>query len=169
VASVAPGAASREARERLRRPHLGIARRREAVEEKRIGGGVEARQLLARIAEDDGEDDAAAVEVQAVVSGKRRRPGIDQRARERRELLERRERRGQVGALEGILLDGHEVQPRRAPRIGAPGIPGGEEIQPDAEAGLEDDERIAIAPALRQVFPPRKTCRACANPPAREW
>ncbi len=51
---------------------------------------------------------------------------------------------------EGMLLDRHEMKPLAALRIGAPGLPGREEIEPETEAGLEDDEAAAAAPALRQ-------------------
>ena len=46
-----------------------------------------------------------------------------------------------------MLFDRHEVQPVAARRVVAPGAPGGEEIQPEAEAGFENDEAVALLPA----------------------
>ena len=49
-----------------------------------------------------------------------------------------------------MLFNRYVVQPRAAPRIAPPGLPGGEEIDAEAEAGLEDDEALAAAPARGQ-------------------
>ncbi len=58
---------------------------------------------------------------------------------------------GEVGGGERMLLYGDEVQAPAALRVVAPGLPGGEEVEPEAEAGFEDDETVAVAPARRQV------------------
>ena len=72
-------------------------------------------------------------------------------ARERRELGERCERRLEVGAREGCELHRDEVQAARPARVRAPRVPCREEIEPDAEAGLDDDVAIASLPARRKA------------------
>ena len=134
----------------FRRPHLGISGGRESVEEQRVGVRLELRQQLARIPGHQGELDSPRVKLQAVETGERRRPHRQQRGRERPQLLERGKGRGKVAGGEGVALHGDEVQLRRAARIGAQSVPGGEKIEPEPEARLEDGERVAPAPALRQ-------------------
>ena len=63
---------------------------------------------------------------------------------------------GEVGGRERVLLEGNEVQPSAALRVGAPGLPGGEEVQPEAEAGFENDAAVASLPALRQFVAAEK-------------
>ena len=58
--------------------------------------------------------------------------------------------RAQVRQGERMLFDRHVMQPAAARRIGAPGFPGGEEVEAEAEAGLEDDEALAPGPARGQ-------------------
>src|SRR5437868_10943928 len=60
-------------------------------------------------------------------------------------------KRPQVRNGEGMLLHRNEVQLAAALRVAAPRLPGDEEIQADAEAGLEDGEALAAAPALGQA------------------
>src|SRR5579859_4391985 len=57
----------------------------------------------------------------------------------------------QVFERERVLLDGDEVQALRAPGIRAPGAPRLQEIKPEAESGLEDDEALAAGPALGEA------------------
>src|SRR5687767_14983582 len=50
-----------------------------------------------------------------------------------------------------MLFDRHEMQPAAARRIAAPRLPGGEEVQAQAEAGFEDDEALAARPARWKI------------------
>ena len=60
-------------------------------------------------------------------------------------------RAGEIGHGQWMLLDRDEVQPLAARRVVAPGGPGGEEVVAQAEAGLEDREALAAAPARGQL------------------
>src|SRR5713226_7323057 len=51
-----------------------------------------------------------------------------------------------------MLLDRDVVQARRARGVAPPRLPGGEEIQAEAEAGLEDHEALSPGPALWEVI-----------------
>src|SRR4051812_30965411 len=57
----------------------------------------------------------------------------------------------QVLQAKGMLLDRNEMQPPAARGILPPRLPGGEEIEAEAEAGLDDGEALAPGPALRQA------------------
>ena len=59
-------------------------------------------------------------------------------------------KRPEVFQGERMLFNGNEMQSPAAPRIAAPRLPRREEIDAEAEAGLEDDEGLASAPALRE-------------------
>jgi hypothetical protein len=50
-----------------------------------------------------------------------------------------------------MFFDRNEMQPLAARRILAPGAPGGEEAQPEAESGFQDRERAPALPAPRQA------------------
>ena len=63
---------------------------------------------------------------------------------------------GEVGDAERMELAGDEVQTRAALRVGAPGRPGGEEVEPQAEADLQHHEAFALLPVLRQVVTSQK-------------
>ena len=58
-----------------------------------------------------------------------------------------RVKRPEVLQGERMLLDRYVVQPAAALRIAPPRLPGGEEVEAEAEAGLEDDEALAARPA----------------------
>ncbi len=63
---------------------------------------------------------------------------------------------GEVGGGEGMELAGDEVQTRAALRVGAPGRPGGEEVEPETEARFQHHEAFALLPALRQIVTGQK-------------
>ncbi len=134
----------------FRRPHLGVAGGREAVEVERVGAGFELRQEFARVAGQERELHAPAVELQAMEAGEQRRPHGQQRVGQRPQFLEGSQGLRQVSGREGMAFDGNEMQARRSGAIGAPGIPGGEEVEAQPEARLEDREGVAIAPAFGQ-------------------
>src|SRR5262245_36061945 len=52
-----------------------------------------------------------------------------------------------------MLLDRDEVQPCRACRVGAPGIPRREEIEPQTETRLNNGVNRSGGPTRRQVVP----------------
>ena len=65
-----------------------------------------------------------------------------------------------------MLFNRDEMQPRAARWVAPPRLPGGEEIEAEAETGLQDDEAAAPGPALRKVVPPQKDM-LCLSQPAR--
>src|SRR4051812_10774950 len=50
-----------------------------------------------------------------------------------------------------MLFHRDEMEPSAPRRIAAPCIPRDQEVEAEAEAGLEDDEALALRPALRQA------------------
>src|SRR5436853_1270024 len=64
-----------------------------------------------------------------------------------------------------MLFHRDEVQPAAARRVAPPGLPGGEEIEAEAEAGLEDHEALAAAPALRQAIAGEEDVPGLLRPP----
>ena len=132
----------------LGRPHPGIASGSETVEEHRVGLDVEARERRDDVVEDDGEDDAA--EIPAMDPREHRGPAVDETIRQVRERRVARKGGREVAALEGVLLDRDVVEPARARPVASPGVPGREEIHAESEAGLQDDEPLAPAPAPGQ-------------------
>src|SRR5437762_14347421 len=57
------------------------------------------------------------------------------------------------------------MQPAAARRVAPPGLPGGEEIETEAEAGLEDHEALAAGPALRQAIAGEEHVPGLRRPP----
>lgn len=49
-----------------------------------------------------------------------------------------------------MSLDADKVQARARSGVTLPGVPRREEVEPDAEAGLQHDEVVATRPAIRQ-------------------
>ena len=121
-----------------------------AIEMKGIGAGLELRQGLNWIAEDQVEGDAPPVEAQPMDARQQGRPLPAKFGRQRIELGPGGVQPGQVGGAEGVFFDGDEVQAAAARRVGPPGTPGGEEAQAGPEARLDDGEGLAAAPAGRQ-------------------
>ena len=58
----------------------------------------------------------------------------------------------QAVAAQGMLLDGYEMQPARIAAIGLESPPGLQEVESQAESGLDDGEVAAPAPSRRQVI-----------------
>ena len=135
--------------EQARLPHLRIARRGEAVEEEGVDAGDQLREPVADIAEGEQQLHPPRLEAQPMQVAGERRPGRDELDGERRAGLVAR-LASQVVARQRPGLDRDEVQPRRACRIVAPGLPGRQEVVAEAEAGLEHDELLAAPPARRQ-------------------
>src|SRR5437016_686303 len=64
-----------------------------------------------------------------------------------------------------MLFQRDEVQPAATRRVAPPGLPGGEEIEAEAEAGLEDHEALAAGPALRQAIAGEEHVPGLRRPP----
>ncbi len=154
----------RELAHHLGGPHLGIPRGGESVQEERVRACLQLRQQLARVARHQRELHAPAVELQAVEARDRGRPDRDESRGEGAQLLERREGLGEVLRGEGMALDRDEMQPRGSLRVGAERVPRGEEVEPEAEAGLEDGERVTPAPAPRQAVPREEDVAGLGEP-----
>jgi hypothetical protein len=148
------GAGRGKTRHRLEqrgRPHVGVLRRREAVEVDGIGGEAQLRQQPARVAEGQREHHAPVLEFEAVHARHRRRPRAAQLLGERRELRVRRVQHREGLRREWMLLHRDVVQARAALRILAPGLPGGEERQAEAETGFQHREAARAGPARGQA------------------
>src|ERR1035438_5174586 len=96
-----------------------------------------------------------------------RRPGGNQLPGDVRQIWPDRMQAGQIVAPEGMLLDGNEVQPPAVLGIVAPGLPGGEEIEPQAEAGLKNDKYITLPPASGQAVAVEKDVTGLFEPAGR--
>jgi hypothetical protein len=108
------------------------------------------RQQVGRGAEAQGQHDVAQVE--PVQAGQRQRPLRVEFRRQRGEFGPAPVQLFQVGPGEGVLFHGNVMQaPAGSGRRSAPCLPGGEEIEAEAEAGFEDDEAPRILPARRQL------------------
>src|SRR5690606_16473912 len=94
--------------------------------------------------------------VQALQARCKDRPACLELGSERRKLRPASVQGYEILAGEWVELAGGEVQPCAAWRIGPPGGPGGEKVEPEAKARLEDDEALAPLPALWQVVPGKK-------------
>src|SRR2546422_10789407 len=57
------------------------------------------------------------------------------------------------------------MQPAATRRVAPPGLPGGEEIEAEAEAGLEDHEALAAGPGLRQAIAGEEHVPGLRRPP----
>ncbi|MCY1291140.1 hypothetical protein D9M70_403170 [compost metagenome] len=125
-------------------PHLRILRRVEAVEEPGVDPGVEVRQALQGIADQQGQGHPAAVQLQALearvdgpVLGQQWRGIAGQMRPQGQGAL-------QVGMGQRVFLDADEMQPGARRRAALEQLPGAEEVHPGAEAGLADDQAVAV-------------------------
>jgi hypothetical protein len=132
-------------------PEFRILRRRETVEVEGVGAGVQLRHAVGGIAEDEVEHHLSAVEMQAVQGRHQGRPLFAQLRRQRGKFRPGAVQRRKVFGAEGVLFDGDEMQTPAARRVILPSRPGGEEVEAEAEAGLDDDEALAPLPAGRQA------------------
>ena len=145
----AGAAAARHGLERVQAPDVRVARRAETVQEHAVGLAHEFAQQRRRLADGQREQHAALVQPQPVHAGAQapvlRGQFIGQWLQPREGLP----RAAQVLGRCGMGLDRDEVQPRRSVRVGAPGRPGGQEVQAQAEAGLQDGPVRPPGPGLR--------------------
>ncbi len=153
LASHAParraGAAPRQPRhglEGVQAPHGGVARGAEAVE---VDGVVRAAQLGQhglRVADGQGELHALAVEAQPVHAGQQAVPLGGQLGRQRRQLGEGRGAAHEVARLGRKGLDRAVEQVRGPRRVLPPRPPGRQEVQAQAEAGLQHRPARGVGP-----------------------
>src|SRR5712691_9566342 len=71
----------------------------------------------------------------------------------------------QILERERMPLHRDEMQLAAARRVAPPRQPGGEEIEAEAEAGLEDHEALAAGPALRQAIAGEEDVPGLRRPP----
>jgi hypothetical protein len=74
--------------------------------------------------------------------------------------------RGEILAREGMLLDRDIMQFVGSLRIVAPGLPGGEKVEAEAEAGLDDDEALPMLPATGQAVAGKEDMARLQQPAA---
>ena len=70
----------------------------------------------------------------------------------------------QVVGAKRVLLDRDEMQAFWALRIRPPRVPGGEKIQTETEAGLDDDKGLMAAPPQRQAVAAEKDVARLLQP-----
>jgi hypothetical protein len=145
-------------------PHVGIARRGEAVEEQGVDACFHLCQHLRRLAPQQGQRDAAAVEMQAMKTGDDRWIAFQQFSAERRQFRPLAIEAREVAVAQGMLVDREVVQPRAGRCRFAEQLPGAEEIQPRAEAGFENREAAAHLPARGEVVSGEKNMAGLVEP-----
>jgi len=129
--------------EQLRRPHLRVLRRREAVEEPGVDGRVQLRQAVEHVADQQGQHHPAAGEHEALEAGVHRVVLRQQLGGPGLQLRPEGEGAAEVGAGQRVLLDADEVQAGVGGRGALEQLPGAEEVQPGAEAGFADAQPAA--------------------------
>ena len=111
-----------------------------------------AGKRRAYIAEDQGQRDGTALEVQAVEAGHLAGPGRAQGCRQRSKFRLCFMQACEIFAAEGMLFHREVMQALRTARIGLPRVPDREEVGAGAEAGYEDGEAVAPLPPRWQVI-----------------
>src|SRR3954468_20703457 len=134
------GSEARHRAQYLVRPHVGIFRRREAVQVNGIGGKAQVAKLC-DIGEEKREHYVA--ELEAMRPADEERPAGVQLGRFAGELRIQSMQRAQIFEPERVLFDRDEMQAPATRRIFLPRAPRGEEIESHTETGLEDDEALA--------------------------
>ena len=135
----------------LRRPHAGIERGREAVQEPGVGRARPLRQGPGRVAYGQVEHRIEVRQVDPVKARRRRRPGVDQGLGRIRQF-------GPVGQGAARLLrrqrkplDRKDVQPPADRARPSPQVQQGRDVQSGAEAQFRDGEASPPGPDLRQA------------------
>ena len=145
----ARGGEARERAHELRRPHVRVLGRREAVEIEGVGNEPQVAGDL-DVGKEQRQDDVAVVELESMPARNEHRPARMQLGGFVAHLGVGGMGELQVGQGEGVLLERHEVQAPAARRVAPPRLERDEEVEAQAEAGLDDDEALAPCPALRQ-------------------
>ena len=118
--------------------------------------GLKLGEEFQGITEGEGQPDPPTVQMEAVDPGQQGWPVLAECFGEGGQLGPGGMQPGQIVEREGVLFNRHEIQGVRAGGIIAPGLPGGEEVQPQAEAGLDDDPALPASPAFRQIVAAKK-------------
>ena len=84
------------------------------------------------------------------------RPVLLQFARQHGELWPRLLGDAEIGGGKRVLFDRDEMQAVASRGVGTPGLPGGKEVEPEAEAGLEYDETLPLPPTRRKIVAAKK-------------
>ncbi len=134
--------------EQLRRPHLRVLRRGEAIEEPGVDLCVELRQAVEHVTDHQRQHHAAAVEQQALETRMNRPVLRQQRRGEGRQFRPQGQGTLQVGGAQREFLDADEMQAGIYRRVFGEGLPGAEKVQPGAEAGLADHQAAASRQGL---------------------
>ena len=144
-------AAARHGLERVQAPHLGVALGAEAIQVHRVHRPVLLAQERLRIANAQRQQHLAAIEGDAVdarqqppvvavqLLGQRRQCGVDAGGPQ------------QVVCGHGPGFERDKVQQPGALRVGAPGGPGGEEVQAKAKAGFQNAPLRLMGPGRWQA------------------
>ena len=157
----------RDGAKRCGRPHVGVLRRREAVEVDRVGGEPQVAQHL-----DVGKEQRQhrVAEFQPMRAGHEQRPAGVQLRRFFLQFRVPRMKRPEVLQGKRMLLDGNEMQPLAARRVAPPGLQRDQEVEAEAEPGLEDDEAPAARPSAPAGRCRRGTrARFFSMPPLALW
>src|SRR5690606_34266445 len=106
------------------------------------------------------------VQMQAMETGRRRWPLGEKFGRKCRNVGVCGLRAGEILARKWVQLGRDEVQALTTRSVVAPGGPGGEEVQAQAEAGLDDGKDVTPLPALRQIVAGQKDLARLLQPAA---
>ncbi len=136
----AGGCQARQFGEQPGGPHLGVFRRGETVEEPGIDLGIQLRQLLQHIADQQGQGDPSVIQQQALEARVDRHVLLEQRGGKRRQFGPEGQGPLQVGMAQRVLLDADEMQARTGHRALFEELPGAEKIQSGTEPRLADHQ-----------------------------
>lgn len=132
--------------EQLGGPHLGVFRRGEAVEKPRVDLGVQLRQLLHDIADQQGQGHPAVIQHQLLEAWMNGDVLGQQLLGEGLQWRPEGEGALQVGVAQRVLFHADKMQARTGHGVLFEQLPGAEKVQAGAEAGLANHQ----PPAHRQ-------------------
>ncbi len=132
-------------------PHVGAQRRGESVQIDGIGLKAQFTQHRVHRANTQRQLHSAAVEGQAMKAGQQAGPAPGQLLRQGDKFGAGDHAALQVFGRRRPGLDGDVMQVGGRLRVGAPGLPGGEEVQAQAKAGFQKGPAAGIAPGLGQA------------------
>ncbi|VVO01731.1 hypothetical protein PS718_02719 [Pseudomonas fluorescens] len=131
---------TRQFGEQFGRPHVGVSCRSEAVEKPRIDLGIELRQLLKGIADQQCQCDATIGQRDALEALMNGHVMLQQLIGERLEFRPQRQSAVQIRRAQRILFDTDKMQLRTCHGVLFKHLPGAEKIQPGAKSGFADDQ-----------------------------
>ncbi|VVN47714.1 hypothetical protein PS659_06010 [Pseudomonas fluorescens] len=125
-------------------PHVRVFRRSETVEEPGVDPGVELRQLLQCIANQEGQGHTAVVQRQALETLMNRHVLLKQLIGKHLEFRPQPQGTLQIGRAQRVLFDADKMQPSSRCRVLLEHLPGTEEIQSGAKPRFADDQPPAL-------------------------